>query len=357
MPPMQGWQYQMPRQVAPRKSGALRVLLWVLVLLVLGGSILMNVALLRTLGSAVDSRGGLIRQHIERGSSSQTVAVYSVSGIIDGSAANEFTHFFNAVIDDNDVKAVVLRVESPGGGVTASDQIWNMVREIKSSGKVVVVSMGAMAASGGYYISAPADEIIAEETTLTGSIGVITGWFVFKGTLEKIGAQSFTIKSTNAQIWKDEMSPTATPQDYQIEHLQTILDEMQAKFEKVVREGRVDGNGRPKINPHTEEVTTTDKDGKTVTRKSIEPFNGKIYMPERAQKLGLIDGVGYQRDAIDRAKTLASLSNANVVKYQRRKSFMESLLDGKSQQAPLTIDANLLDQLQTPKFMMLWKVE
>ena len=347
------------QQQPARRSSGWKILLWVFIVLVLGLSVLLNMVLLGTVGARLEAKGVLARQTIEHGANDETIAVYNVSGVIDGQAVSQFSQFYKAIVGDPDVKAVVLRVNSPGGGVTASDQIHNMVKKIRNNGKVVVVSMGALAASGGYYISAPADEIIAEKTTITGSIGVITGWFVFKGTLDKIGAEAMTVKSSNADVWKDAMSATASPQEYQINHIRDILDEMQTRFEDVVKKGRVDRkrNNKSKLHLKTENVQVADKNGRTVTRQTIEPFNGKVYLAKKAKTLGLIDDIGYETDAIERAKALASLSKANVVRFVRRRTFMESIFDGKTNSAPLTIDRNLLDQLQTPKFMMLWKAE
>jgi protease-4 len=322
--------------------------------LILGGSILLNLALLVAVGTefgGMEAQGALATQTLRSGSKDETVAVYRVVGVIDGAATSQFKQFYQSVVADPQVKAVVLRIDSPGGGVTASDQICEMVKQIKAANKTVVVSMGSVAASGGYYISAPADEIFAEDTTITGSIGVITGWVVLKGTLDKIGAESFTIKSTHAQSWKDEMSPTTMPQDYQLQHIQGVLDEMQARFEDVVRTGR--GN---KLKTRVETVRVVDKDGKVVAHENTEPFNGKIYLASKAKELGLIDQIGYEDAAIDRAAQLASLTQPRVVRYARRKTFMEALMDGKSD-ASFKIDAKLIDQLQTPRFMMLWKAE
>lgn len=360
-PPGVGWQYPGagPWQAAPqraprpvRRSSFWRVVFWLFLLGVLGFSILLNIVLLGEAEGLGAQGGGLVQRQIQGGDDAQTVAVYSIVGVIDGEAVSQFSQFHDAVAYNRDVQAVVLRVESPGGSVTASDQIHKMVKEIKSSGKRVVVSMGSVAASGGYYISAPADEIFAEETSITGSIGVITAWVVFKGTLEKIGAEMLTIKSTNAEIWKDAMSPTATPQEYQIDHIRDILDQMQARFEKVVKDGR-----NKKLNPQTETVQATDDEGNKVEKKCTAPFNGKIYLADEAKKLGLIDDIGYEDDAIERAQKLARLDNAKVVRYVRRRTFMETLFDGEARTAPVKIDANLIDKLQTPRFMMLWKVD
>jgi len=353
--PQPGYQQPPPayQQHPPRRSSGWRVVFWIFLVLILGGSIVMNLVLLAVVAAQfgdIDA-AGLATHTMRSGSASETVAVYNVSGIIDGSAVARFRQFFNSVVDNSNVKAVVLRVDSPGGGVTASDQICNMVKELRSAGKTVVVSMGSLAASGGYYISAPADEIYAEETTITGSIGVIAGWVVLKGTLDKIGAEPITVKSSHARSWKDEMSITSRPQDYQLKHIQDVLDEMQTRFEEVVQAGR----GR-KLKTRPEEVQVTGEDGKTCTHTNTEPFNGKIYLASEAKDLGLIDQIGYQDAAIDRAAALAGLSSPKVVRYARRKTLMETLVDGKSD-ASFKIDAALIDRLQTPRFMMLWKAE
>jgi protease-4 len=147
------------------------------------------------------------------------------------------------------------------------------------------------------------------------------------------------------------MSLTTTPQDYQLQHIQGVLDEMQARFEDVVKTGR--GN---KLKTRAETVRVVDKDGKVVAHENTEPFNGKIYLASKAKELGLIDQIGYEDAAIDRAAQLASLTQPKVVRYARRKTFMEALMDGKSD-ASFKIDAKFIDQLQTPRFMMLWKAE
>ena len=349
--------YQQPQPAYPqrpvRRSSGWRTVFWIFLVLILGGSILMNLVLLAAVGTQFGNleAAGLATYEMRSGTGSQTIAVYNVSGVIDGAAVGQFRRFFNSVVDNDKVKAVVLRVDSPGGGVTASDQICNMVKELKLSGKTVVVSMGSLAASGGYYVSAPADEIFAEETTITGSIGVIAGWVVLKGTLDKIGAEPVTVKSSHAQTWKDEMSITSPPQDYQLKHIQDVLDQMQTRFEEVVQAGR----GK-RLQTRPEEVEVAGKDGKTYTHTNTEPFNGKIYLASSVKDLGLIDQIGYQDAAIDRAAALAGLPNPKVVRYARRKTFMETLMDGKSD-ASFKIDASLIDRLQTPSFMMLWKAE
>ena len=343
-----------PTQPAPRRRGR-GWLIVLLILLGLGliGSVVLNFTLLSDFGSVAGGAAGMKTTVFHGGRASQTVALYTVEGIIDGRAATEFRQFHNAVAHDSDVRAVVLRVNSPGGGVTSSDQICEMVKSLRGMGKRVVVSMGSMATSGGYYISAPADEIYAEITTVTGSIGVIAWWVALEGTFDKIGAEAVVIKSRHADGWKDAWGGFSPPHDYQRKHIQNVLDKMQQRFEAVVTTGR---GKRLRLRPDTYTIPGKGEGRPDRTIEETEPFNGKIYMAEEARKLGLIDAVGYQSAAIDRAAKLARLDSPKVVRYSRRRTFMETLLRGRS--APsMKLDIRTLDQLQTPRIMMLWKVE
>ena len=293
--------------------------------------------------------GGMETQVVEPGSKDQVVAVYEVFGVIDNKQAEWLKTFCRQVTCDPDVKAVVLRVNSPGGGVSSCDRMHKMLLDLKGSGKKLVVSMGGIAASGGYYISAPAETIYAEPTTITGSIGVLGGWIVIKGTLEKYGAKAVLVRSTKTRAWKAAPNSLENPADYQIEAIRKLLDSMQGRFEKVVLDGRGD-----KITPTTAEKTYTDGDGQEFTVTETVPFNGSIYSADEAMTLGLIDEVGYLAAATKSASRLAGLSDPKVVKYARRKGFFEQM--GEAKTGPL-IDANVIDEIQTPKLMMIWKVE
>ncbi len=352
-PPPQGRQ-PMPQTGRRKRGGGWKIVFLVLALLVLVASLVTNYVLLAGFDGGFSAAGDRMSTRVlESGSGSEVVALYAVQGVIDGKAAANFRAFRNSVVNDGDVKAVVLRVDSPGGGVTSSDQICQMVRQLKAAGKRVVVSMGSVAASGGYYISAPADEIVAETTTVTGSIGVIAGWIVLKGTLDKLGAEPVIIKSTHAEGWKDEASMLRLPHDYQIEHYRGLLDKMQARFEEVVRAGR--GN-RLKPRQVTYTIPARTEAGRPEKHTETAPLNGKIYLADEARDFGLIDAIGYQSDAIDRAAALAGLSDRRVVQYRPKRSFMEQFMQARSG-PELKLDASLLDRLQTPRFMMLWKAE
>lgn len=313
-------------------------------------SIVLNVILLAGLGAKDESR--FKQTVVHKGKDNQVIALYSLNGIIDEAMARRFETFCDEVTRDGNVKAVLLRVNSPGGGVSPSDRICELVKRLKTEGgKKVVVSMGNVAASGGYYISVPADEIVAEPTTVTGSIGVLMVWLVVEGTLEKIGADVVVMKSTHAAAWKDEVSFLRPPAPYQREHLQQILDALQQRFEDVVREGRGD-----RLKTRQVDRTVQGPKGKPIKLSETEPMNGKVYLADEALKLGMIDHKGHLELAVKRAQALASLAEPKLIRYEPRKPFVEKLMEARGA-AGLQLDAKLLDKLQTPEIMMIWKAE
>ena len=343
-----------PWPAAPRKKrrSVLRWLLLGTVAAVLLMSIGMYGYLLVELSSTLN--GGLDEEVLRDGDDDQTIAFYRIEGVIDAGAVENFRRFHNQVFPEKSVRAVVLRVDSPGGTLSASDQIYALIHRLKGGGKKVVVSMGGIAASGGYYISAPAHEIVAEPTTWTGSIGVIMEWPILKGALDKLGIEPVVLKSRNARGWKDDVSFLRKPDDRQRVHLQKMLDKAQERFEEVVSDGRgiklklsqvryhiqVSRGGRTETVPHTETA----------------PFNGKIYLAEDARDIGLVDRIGYQNDAIDRAASLANLSDPRVVVYRKRQGLRQSLF-GAGAGARIELTPETLDRLQIPKVKLLWKAE
>jgi len=234
--------------------------------------------------------------------------------------------------DDDRVKAVVLRIDSPGGGVTASDEVWsNLVRFKKKRGVPVVASLGDVAASGGYYIACAADRIVAHPTTMTGSIGVILLNFNVEGLLGKIGVRNETFK---AGAHKDLLSPFrgATPEERRI--VQSILDSLHARFVSVVRESR------PKL------------DAGRIT----ELTDGRIFDASQALDAGLVDGIGSLRDAVALAQKAAGLEKARVVMYRRadeRRENLYSRADGPAQVNLLALDLAAVAG-DGPRFMYLW---
>jgi protease-4 len=213
--------------------------------------------------------------------------------------------------DDSSVKAIVLRVNSPGGGIVASDEIYQAMVEIE---KPIVVSMGEVAASGGYYISCAAEKIVANPTTLTGSIGVISTVPNFEELLDKIGIQMLIIKSGDM---KDELSPYRQPTEEEIEHWQAITDEAFEQFLGVVAEGR----SMPRDDAR-------------------ELADGRVYTGQQALSLGLVDELGNLPEAIDLAAELAGIEGEpQIIEYQRSPTLMEILLGALNRFPPsLSVD-------------------
>ncbi|MFA6133559.1 MAG: S49 family peptidase [Phycisphaerae bacterium] len=350
-PPPPYWAYPPRKSWTRRFFGALGRLVFFL-------SILLNVYLFIALGTMAEGPK-VDTTTLRPGRADQVIAVYDVRGVIDEKAVESFRQFYRHVMGDPAVKAVVLRIDSPGGGVAASDEIHAMVGQLQTKGnKKVIVSMGGVAASGGYYIACGAQEIYAEETTITGSIGVLMGWPVLKGTLDKLGIEMVMMKSQDARGWKDAMSSLQRPDPRQRAYLQTLLDTMQKRFEGVVREGRGQRLVTRKVT-YTIEVPASNEPNAAsmpVTQSDTEPLNGKIYLGAEAKAMGLIDAIGYQDAAIDRAAALAELNNPRVLRYESHRSLLQRMM-GAEERASLRLGPELLDQLQSPRMMMLWKAD
>jgi protease-4 len=195
------------------------------------------------------------------------------------------------------VKAILLRVNSPGGGIVASDDIYREVLRAKERGKKVVVSMGTLAASGGYYISAPADRIVASPGTLTGSIGVISMFPNATELMEDIGVDVTVIKSGQ---FKDEGSPFRPMTEAEISYFQSMIDQMYDQFVDIVSRGR---------NMDTEAVRRI--------------ADGRVYTGQTALELGLVDEMGDLDHAVAVAAGLAGLQGKPRVVEQRGPGFFE----------------------------------
>ncbi len=332
--------------VQPRKpwwKRLIRIAIWVLVI-----GLLIAMA-----GRGMEEEGPFRTEQIRSGQKDQIVAVYNLTDVVDGRMAGDFLDFVAMVEKDEAIKAVVLRVNSPGGAVAASERMHHLVKRL-SEDRPVVVSMGTVAASGGYMLACGADTIIAENATVTGSIGVIAGWIVFEGTMEKIGAQPIVIKSTDADYWKDDISLWHEPDETQAADIRRMLDAMQARFNTIVAEGRPGLVERETIVEHTVGVG---ENARTVSRVETEPFNGKVYTAAEALELGMIDQIGFIEDAIDLAASQAGLDDPQVTRYFRRgASLMEALFIG-TQSRLLPIEPETLDELRTPRFEAIYRMD
>jgi protease-4 len=268
------------------------------------------------------------------------IAVVPVNGIIIGQGADE-GGFVSAdvvkaelrrALEDDDVKAVILKVDSPGGEVLASDEIYRAIAEFqkRKNGKPVVASMGDLAASGGYYVSSPCRWIVAHELTITGSIGVIMHGWNYRGLMDKVGVRPEVYKSGRFKdMLSGEREPDQiTPQEREM--VQALIDETFGRFKTVVAEGR---------------KWARQKNGSAGAALSPDWANyadGRVLSGTEAYKLGFVDQLGTFEDAVEHAKKIAGIASANVVQYQQRYDLADFFrLFGKADSKALKVDLGL----------------
>jgi protease-4 len=211
------------------------------------------------------------------------VGVVDIEGII--LSADRFRDMLAKFKTATGVKAVVVRINSPGGGVAASQELFSEIRRFrKETGKPVVVSMESVAASGGYYAAVAADHIVANPGTITGSIGVIMQWMNYGDLLEWAKVRAVTLKSG---ALKDAGNPSRPLTDEERKYFEDLIQRLRLQFQTAVAEGRK-GRLKPEALAHM-------SDGRVVTG-------------EEALALGLVDEIGDYRDAVDRAARLAHLA-------------------------------------------------
>lgn len=226
------------------------------------------------------------------------IAIVEVKGVIAQSSG--IIEELQQYVDDKDVKAIILRIDSPGGGVGPSQEIYREVMKIRPK-KKVVTSMGAVAASGGYYIASASDLIVANPGTITGSIGVIMQFSNLEELLKKIGIKGVVLKSGEH---KDIGSPfrEMTPEEKRI--MQEVLDNVHQQFIQAVADGR-----------------------KLDRAKVAEIADGRIFTGEQAKNLGLVDQMGNLQDTIEvTAKMVGISGKPNVIYPKKRLSIWELLM-------------------------------
>jgi protease-4 len=249
---------------------------------------------------------------------SSKIAVVTVDGIISGQtvdqAGNNMIDVIQAQLDraknDHRVKAVILKVDSPGGEVLASDEIYREIKDFqKDSGKPVVCSMGSLAASGGYYISSPCRWIVANDLTITGSIGVILHTWNYRGLMDKIGVQPEVFKSGK---FKDMLSGERETNDIPPEErvmVQGLINETYQKFKGVVAAGR-DAAHQKNL-----------KEGRPLSLDWTNYADGRVLSGTQAYDLGFVDEIGDFQDAVNRAQHIAGIRSANLIEYRERYDF------------------------------------
>lgn len=271
------------------------------------------------------------------------IAVIPVEGVIDDSMAKLVNRHLKQYGDDSRVKAILLRVDSPGGGVSASQEIYREVKRVKEEKKKkVVISMGSVAASGGYYIACPADRIFANPGTVTGSIGVIAEWINFKDLAEWAKVKPVVFKSGE---FKDTGSPTRELTEREKLYFQGMINELYGQFVDAVAKGR-QGRG---------------SEGGELTEERVKALaDGRVYTGESALKYGLIDEIGNYEDALrETAKMVGIKGEPQVLtppKPREGISILDLLFSGKIKDFSPTELPKQLSNLDTSvRFKYQWK--
>ncbi|MBS1517622.1 MAG: signal peptide peptidase SppA [Bacteroidetes bacterium] len=209
---------------------------------------------------------------------------------------------FKKYSEDKSIKAIILRENTPGGGVAASQEIYEIIRQTRDAGKPVIISIASLGASGGYYAACGGSVIVADEGSLVGSIGVIIQLVNYKELADKIGLKSMTIKSGEL---KDAGNPFKDFSKEDQEYFQEIVDDTFNQFLEVVsRERKID------------------------MEKLREYANGRVFTGRQAKKIGLIDSIGTYQDAIRIAAEMGGIEGEpTIVKEKEKSTLLERLLE------------------------------
>src|SRR5437764_5041339 len=294
---------------------------------------LVCIGLLVALSDYFDTSHGIEEKYVSgQKTAEDKLAIITVSGVImegDGFVK----HQIDKVKDDKHVKAVVLRVDSPGGTVSGSDYIFHHLKELRDKKSIpLVVSMGGMAASGGYYVSMAAgdkpDTIFAEPTCTTGSIGVMIPHYDLTGLMKEFGVKDDSL-ATHPRKLMLSMTKEMTSEEREL--AQSHINDMFDRFKAIVKEGRPHFAANP---AELDKLAT-----------------GEIFTADKALANKLIDKIGFQEEAIDRALELASLhkDKTKIVKFKRPVSLSDSLLLSAPRGSATSFDISALLDLSAPR--------
>ncbi|GAB4145561.1 MAG: signal peptide peptidase SppA [Planctomycetota bacterium] len=252
-----------------------------------------------------------------------------------GGTVSRVRRALRVAASDPDIRGVLLAIDSPGGGVTDSDEIYREVRRFRAEnpGKRVIASIGDMAASGGYYVALAAERILARRTSVTGSIGVIMSAWNFAEAAKNLGIEQIAIKSEHTPL-KDVLSPTRAMTEAERSMLTGIVEELYEQFLDVVSEGRPG-----------------------LQRERIEKLaDGSIYTAKAALSNGLIDEIGDERDALSWFERKLG-GSVDLLEHRRLPSLRE-ILFGVSAAAPPMLErtaARLISGTSGPRFLYYWQ--
>jgi len=282
-------------------------------------------------GGSTAADDGLVEKTLIDGQRTQKIAVINIEGVIESGMSEWVQRQIKTAERDASVKALIVRISSPGGDVASSDQIHYYISQFKKhTGKPVLAFMQSIAASGGYYSAVACDKIMAEPTVITGSIGVIMNHLVLKDLLEeKLGISPVTLKSGKRKDWPSMFNETTDEEKQYL--MDRIVTPAFDRFVTLVTEGR-------------QEVLTE--------AEVRELADGGIYSAPEAVDNKLIDAMGYFEEAVHATEQLAQISNAQVVTYEELFSFWS--LMGAQAQSKINIEAEILEKLAAPRVMYLW---
>lgn len=246
--------------------------------------------------------------------SADKIALIRVKGIILNSGAqwdeianaNSISDQLYDAENNPSVKAIILFIDSPGGEISAVEKVYHRIEEVRKHGIKVIALMDSVAASGGYYISAGCDRVIAGKLTITGSVGVIINSYKYYDLLGKIGVQDEVYKTGK---FKDFLNPARPSTQQEQELVKNMLDESYDDFIQVVSRGRINSNG---------ELTP-----EYIKKSAVG--DGRIFSGQEALKLGLIDQLGYYDDAVDEAIKLSKMNknNIQIISYEENIGFTD----------------------------------
>lgn len=315
-------------------------MLWVFLISIMAGCSLPKISIL--------PERGPLKEKVLQGRADEKILVISIDGVISDHSKDRMLQSQPSMVQevvaqlqlaekDSDIKALLIKVDSPGGTVTASDILYHEISQFKArTNAKIVVAMMNLAASGGYYISLPADWIMAHPTTVTGSIGVIFARPQISGFMEKVGL-AMEVNTSGDQ--KDMGSPFRPPTQAEVAIFQELTDGMAKRFLDLVATHR-------KLTPQQLEQVSS----------------ARVFLASDAQKMGLVDQIGYLNDALEKAKALAGLpKDAQVVVYRRRQSKDDTIYNpaASSQGGQLSSMASLLAPLGSggeTGFYYIWPV-
>ncbi len=250
--------------------------------------------------------------------SGDRIAIVELKGVI--LSSEDIVRQLKKYNEDRSIKGILFRIDSPGGGVVASQEIYEEVKKIRDQKKSIVVSMGSLAASGGYYVACPANKIVANPGTLTGSIGVISQFMRYDSLLGKIGVEVNTVKSGK---FKDAGNPFRAMTSDDKQYFQKLMDDVHRQF-----------------------ITAIETERK-LNHDSVAAFaDGRVFTGEQALKMGLVDTIGTYEDAVMITARLAGIKGTpSIVKEKKRTLTFYDMVFGKTKLADLLhLNEELLNQ-------------